>query len=97
MAWASLRRWLGWAPRQSSDLHVTVYTRKACPLCEEVWDLLQAHQADYGFMLGAIDIDQDEELVREYGDWVPVVAINGQVRFRGHVNPVLLKRILDHG
>jgi hypothetical protein len=28
---------------------------------------------------------------------VPVVAIDGRVRFRGRVDPVLLRRILAHG
>jgi hypothetical protein len=33
-------------------------------------------------------------LVSRYGDWVPVVAVNGKERFRGRVAPSLLDRFL---
>jgi predicted thioredoxin/glutaredoxin len=32
--------------------------------------------------------------VAEYGLHVPVIAIDGKVRFKGQVNPVLLERLL---
>jgi glutaredoxin len=96
MAVAFLWRWLGLAPKQRPDLRIIVFTRASCPLCEEAWELLQRQQRRYGFALEAKDIDESAELAREYGEWVPVVTINGQVRFRGHVNEVLLRRILDH-
>ncbi len=95
MAFAFLSRWLGLAPKPRPDLRVMVFTRATCPLCEEAWELLQRQQRRYGFVLEAKDIEESAELVREHGDWVPVVTINGHVRFRGHVNEVLLRRILD--
>jgi glutaredoxin len=95
MAFTFLLRWLRLAPKQRPDVRVIVFTRATCPLCEEAWELLQRQQRRYGFTLEAKDIDESAELVREHGEWVPVVAINGQVRFRGHVNEVLLRRILD--
>jgi glutaredoxin len=79
----------------SQPVQVVVFTRKACPLCDEAWELLERLQARHGFSLEAIDVDESAELVREHGNWVPVVAINGQVRFRGHVNEVLLMRLLE--
>jgi hypothetical protein len=42
-----------------------------------------------------VDVDTDPELAAQYGTEVPVIAVNGKVRFRGAVNPVLLKRLLD--
>ena len=36
----------------------------------------------------------DPELAAKYGNEVPVVAVNGKVRFRGVVNPALLERLL---
>jgi glutaredoxin len=95
MAWTFLSRLLGGKPRQRPDLHIVIFTRKTCPLCDEAWELLRRHRDRYGFTLEAIDIDTSPDLVREHGEWVPVVAINGQVRFRGHVNEVLLKRLLE--
>jgi len=72
---------------------VVVYTRRGCHLCDEAWDLLQRYQARWGFRLDAVDVDGDPELAALHGDWVPVVTVNGKVRFRGRVNEVLLKRL----
>lgn len=35
--------------------------------------------------------------LRKARQFVPVVALNGKVRFRGQVNPVLLERLLRAG
>jgi hypothetical protein len=39
------------------------------------------------------DVDDDPELASQYGESVPVVTVNGKIRFRGRVNPVLLERL----
>jgi len=36
----------------------------------------------------------DPALAERYGLTVPVVAVDGKVRFKGVVNPVLLERLL---
>jgi hypothetical protein len=56
---------------------------------------LRARQRRFGFQLEAIDIDDHPELAALYGKDVPVVTVNGQVRFRGAVNDVLLTRLLN--
>jgi hypothetical protein len=70
-----------------------MYTRAGCHLCEGVADQLR-RAGPYAFRLEVIDVDGDPALRDRYGDWVPVVAVNGKVRFRGAVNPVLLDRLL---
>ena len=90
-----LRRWFARPVVQRPDLHVLVYTRAACPLCDEAWALLQGYQQHYGFALESKDVDESADLVREFGQSVPVVTIQGQVRFRGHINEVLLRRMLE--
>jgi hypothetical protein len=56
--------------------------------------LLRAH----GVNPQLVDIDADPELQSQFDHCVPVVAIDGKVRFRGRVNPTLLKRLLGaHG
>jgi glutaredoxin len=80
--------------RQYGHLKVTVYTRVQCCCCHEALDLLKDFQRDYGVRITEVDIDADPELVEKYGTEVPVVAVNGKVRFRGVVNPALLKRLL---
>lgn len=90
-----LRNWFWRPPRQRPDLHVILYTRDSCPLCDEAADTLQDFQRRHGFVLESQNVDASAELQRAYCDCVPVVSINGRVRFRGHVNPILLQRILD--
>ena len=90
--------WSPWgAPRQRPDLRVVMYTRAGCHLCDDAWAVLDAARRTYGFALEARDVDADPALVAEHGNWVPVVTVNGKVRFRGRVSPVLLRRLLDAG
>jgi glutaredoxin len=69
---------------------VVLYTRVGCHLCDDVLELLRAH----GVEPQVVDIDADPELRALHHEWVPVVAIDGQVRFRGTIEPRLLKRLL---
>lgn len=69
---------------------VILYTRVGCHLCDDARDLLQQH----GLTPQLVDIDGDTKLAAEYGNCVPIVEIDGRVRFRGRVNPVLLRRLL---
>lgn len=72
-----------------------MYTRQGCHLCEQAWQQLERSQKRYGFSLRQVEIDGDPQLVRDYGECVPVVTIDGKVRFRGAVNRVLLERLLS--
>jgi glutaredoxin len=78
-----------------SHLLVTLYTRQGCHLCETAHQQLATTQRRNQFALTVVDIDSDPELVALYGEQVPVVAVNGKVRFRGQVNQVLLDRLLE--
>jgi glutaredoxin len=75
-------------------MQVVFYTRQGCHLCEQAWTQLEQARRRHGFILSKIDIDSDPELVRLHGLHVPVVMVNGRVRFRGIINPVLLDRLL---
>ena len=69
---------------------VVVYTRHGCHLCDDALSLLVRH----GLSPQVVDIDADAVLCQKYTDCVPVVEIDGQERFRGRVNEVLLRRLL---
>jgi glutaredoxin len=71
-----------------------MYTRRGCHLCDDAWGLLQRERGRYGFTLEAVDVDTEAELAERYGTEVPVVVVNGKVRFRGVVNVHLLRRLL---
>jgi hypothetical protein len=86
-----------WRKRRNPrpDLRILMYTRAGCHLCDDAWDFLMERQRLHGFHLESVDVDTQPELVARYGDCVPVVLVNEQVRFRGQINEVLFDRILD--
>jgi hypothetical protein len=95
MAFSFLRNWLARRriPRLDS-LHVVLYTRRDCHLCELAWEGLRKEQRHYRFQLTVVDVDADPKLVALYGSQVPVVTVDGKLRFRGTLNKVLLARLL---
>ncbi|MCC6417182.1 MAG: glutaredoxin family protein [Gemmataceae bacterium] len=86
--------WRGHARGRLEGMRVVMYTRQGCHLCEDAWALLEGHRARHGFTLVAVDVDADPDLAARHGREVPVVEIDGKVRFRGVVNPHLLERLL---
>jgi glutaredoxin len=81
--------------RARPDLHFVLFTRQGCHLCDAARQLLVQAKARYRFQLEIKDVDAAPEWVAAYGACVPVVTVNGKVRFRGKVNEVLLQRLLD--
>jgi glutaredoxin len=81
--------------RKASHLEITVYTRAQCCCCHKALDLLKEYQSEHGFTIQTIDIDADPELARQYNTEVPVISVDGKVRFKGVVNPVLFERLLE--
>lgn len=69
---------------------VVLYTRIGCHLCDDALTLLESH----GLKPECIDVDTDPALRESFNECVPVVEFDGQIRFRGRVDPVLLKRLL---
>jgi glutaredoxin len=88
-----LRRLFGRKPT-AEHLTFTVYTRKQCSCCHKAIDVLEGFRKRYGFRIEAVDVDEDPALVALYDAEVPVVAVDGKVRFKGRVNPALLERLL---
>ncbi len=71
-------------------MNVILYTRIGCHLCDEALATLN----DHGLKPTILDIDADDSLRGQFSTCVPVVEIDGRVRFRGKVDPVLLRRLL---
>jgi glutaredoxin len=92
-----LRSWWPWRRRRLTQWQVLMYTRQGCHLCEHAWELLCEAQRRYGFALSEADVDVEPALKAEYGEQVPVIVVNGRVRFRGVVNRILLERLLAAG
>jgi glutaredoxin len=70
---------------------VVLYTRQGCCLCDDAHALL----GRYGIAPELVDIDAHADLRDKFNTCVPVVEIDGKIRFRGRVNEVLLRRLLS--
>ncbi len=81
-------------PDDAPDLVVTVFSRAGCGCCRKAKDVLDGFLAKYRLDVQEVDVDADPALRDRYGREVPVVAVDGKVRFRGKVDPVLLERLL---
>jgi glutaredoxin len=85
---------LGLSTPSLAHVDVAMYTRRGCRLCDAAWQVLQEEQRSYGFALRAVDIDAEPHLAARFGEEVPVVVVNGQVRLWGRINRVLFRRLL---
>jgi len=74
--------------------HATLYTRHGCPLCDQAEDMLSKY-LPYISTLETVDIDSDPDLQSELNTCVPVLALDGKIRFRGKLNEVLLRRLIS--
>ena len=74
-------------------MNVVLYTREGCHLCDDAHQLL----SEVGIEPRLVDIDGDVELRKQFDTCVPVVEIDGKIRFRGRVDRVLLMRIIRNG
>jgi hypothetical protein len=86
------QKWRGHSSRP--PIRIDFYTRNGCCLCDEALEQIASAGRRYLIDLKLVDVDQSPELREEHGACVPVVAVNGRVRFRGRVNRVLLERLL---
>jgi glutaredoxin len=93
--WHRIRGWFG--PAKTKEMRVVVYTRANCPLCDKAAAFLAAEQKRFRFSLEWVDISTDPELTAQHGEWIPVVEVDGAVRFRGQINPVLWRRLMRNG
>ncbi|QDU80007.1 hypothetical protein Pla110_17290 [Polystyrenella longa] len=70
------------------------YTRNGCPLCDEALEIVKRYENVLP-EIEVYDVDRDAELVERFNTCVPVVEIDGKIRFRGNVNEVLFRRLIE--
>ena len=84
-----------------SKVHVIIYSRPGCHLCDEAKAAILSAGCNDQFALEEINIESDEELLRKYKYDIPVVAINGVESFIHRVDPkefkTRIKRISESG
>ena len=74
---------------------VTLYGKPGCHLCEDARRVIHDLRAERDFVLDEVDITRDAGLFRQYGERIPVVAIDGAEKFEFHVDSDGLARALD--
>jgi glutaredoxin len=66
-------------------IHVTLYSRPGCHLCEIVEQLLHHVRIKHPFHLEICDIDQNPADFQNYKNDIPVVVVNGKEAGRHHL------------
>jgi glutaredoxin len=78
-------------------MHLTLYTRPGCHLCDEMKDTLLRVRSQHAFELSEIDVSLDPALERRYGHDIPVLLIDGLEAARHRVAEEDLRRRLGQG
>jgi glutaredoxin len=73
---------------------VTLYGKPGCHLCDDARAIVAQVCAELGVTWSEIDITQDEQLFKEYGEQIPVTFVDGRQHDFWRVDPVRLKRAL---
>jgi glutaredoxin len=74
---------------------IVLYTRAGCHLCEDAKIALARVSAHTGVGWTEVDIAGDAELCAEYGDLIPVIALDGRTHGYWRVDEDRLMRDLD--
>ena len=75
-------------------MQVVLFSRPGCSLCDDARTVLLEERTRTPFVFEEIDIESDEELIREYGVRIPVVVIDGEEAFDYRVDPAELAALL---
>lgn len=80
------------SPQLATAPTVLVYGRPGCHLCDDALRILR----EAGCQPTYENISSDPQLIAQFETCIPVVLIDGKIRFRGRVNEILLRRLLPH-
>lgn len=74
---------------------VVLYSRAGCHLCDVARDVVFAVRERSPFGFEEVDIETDDALLREYGERIPVVSIDGEEAFEYTVEAEELIRLVS--
>ena len=77
-----------------SKVHVIVYSRPGCHLCDEAKAVIERFCERYSLELTVTNVDSDANLRALYGTEIPVILINGTEAFRHRVEAGAFERKL---
>ena len=73
---------------------VTIYSKGDCHLCDVAKERVDSARRQVPFDLEVVDIETSEGLTREYGERIPVVALDGEELWEYRVNEKALVRCI---
>ena len=74
---------------------VTLYGKPGCCLCDDARAVVEeVRRAGLPFELREVDVSIDPGLMREYGERIPVLELDGEELFELRVDPTELRRRL---
>jgi glutaredoxin len=73
---------------------VTLYGKPGCCLCDDARAEVERLRERYGFEVEEIDVSLDARSYRDYGERIPVVAVDGREVCELHVDGAELERLL---
>ena len=77
-----------------SDARVLLYSRPGCHLCDDARQVVEAVCAELGEQYDEIDITTSDELMRAYGEEIPVTFVDGKQHDFWRVDPDRLRAAL---
>lgn len=69
----------------TEPLRVTIYSKSECCLCDEAKAVVDRVRRSIPFELDVVDLARHPDLLKEYGDQVPVIFVNGRKAFKYRV------------
>ena len=82
--------------RAQALLDLTLYTRRDCPLCDEMRAALERWDAGRRrYRLKLVDIDRNRDLKRRFGRRVPVLARGEDELCAGRLDAAALDALLE--
>ena len=73
---------------------VTLYSRPGCHLCENARAVIEEVCAELGESWTEVSILEDPELIRRYGEEIPVTLVDGRQHDFWRVDPARLRAAL---
>ncbi len=74
-------------------MKINFYTRSGCSLCDDAQRVLERVAAGREFSI--IDVDASHELQLAYGEFVPVIEVDGERVAQWHVDEARLREALS--
>ena len=75
-------------------LHLELYSKPGCHLCEELRALCDRLEAEFCLQITEVNVDADPSLAARYGAEVPVLFIDGRKAVKFRSTEVALRRML---